>query len=216
MSLENKYIKYPRTFHLPWSEGATKDDRFMTSLERFKNQRVIITEKMDGENSSFYNDYYHARSLEPDSHWSKTWAKNFHAKFCGDIPYGWRICAENLYATHSIKYRELDSFIKVFSIWNENNICLSWDETVNWCELIGLSMVPVLYDGIFNEEVTKKLFTPVKSNGEDMEGYVVRIASEFNYGEFSKCVGKFVRKGHVITSHHWKDNLTKNKLKNEI
>jgi hypothetical protein len=35
----------------------------------------------------------------------------------------------------------------VFSIWNEQN-ALSWDETVEWAELLGLFTVPVLWRGI--------------------------------------------------------------------
>ena len=43
-------IKYPRTFHLPWSPGATSDDKMLKSIEHFIGKEVVITEKMDGEN----------------------------------------------------------------------------------------------------------------------------------------------------------------------
>jgi uncharacterized FlgJ-related protein len=36
-----------------------------------------------------------------------------------------------------------------------------------------------------------------------MEGYVVRLADGFSYGEFRKSVAKFVRKDHVTTTKHW-------------
>jgi hypothetical protein len=43
-------VKYPRTFHLPWSPGVNRDDRTMEDISVFENQEVIICEKLDGEN----------------------------------------------------------------------------------------------------------------------------------------------------------------------
>jgi hypothetical protein len=45
-----KYIKYPRTYHVPWSEGATNDDKINKDMSSFYGKNVVITEKMDGEN----------------------------------------------------------------------------------------------------------------------------------------------------------------------
>ena len=58
-------IKYPRTPHFPWSPGATDDDKILQDLSVFDKQPVVITEKMDGENTTIYADgYIHARSLD--------------------------------------------------------------------------------------------------------------------------------------------------------
>ena len=84
---------------------------------------------MDGENTSLYQNAYHARSVESRGHPSRSRVKSFHAQIQGDIPSGWRICGENLYATHSIKYENLKSYFLGFSVWNEQNMCLSWEET---------------------------------------------------------------------------------------
>jgi len=43
-------VKYPRTFHLPWSPGVTRDDRIMPDYTIFDGQQVMICEKRDGEN----------------------------------------------------------------------------------------------------------------------------------------------------------------------
>jgi hypothetical protein len=48
--LFSKYIKYPRTLHLPWSPGLTNDDRQLKSTEHFEGREVVVTVKMDGEN----------------------------------------------------------------------------------------------------------------------------------------------------------------------
>jgi hypothetical protein len=38
-------VKYPRTYHSPWSPGATSDDRILPNMENFIGRRVIVTEK---------------------------------------------------------------------------------------------------------------------------------------------------------------------------
>lgn len=69
MSLfSGKYIKYPRTYHLPFSLGKTNDDKVLSNTDHFKGKMVVITEKMDGENTTLYSDYLHARSLMEDGH----------------------------------------------------------------------------------------------------------------------------------------------------
>lgn len=201
LDLFTDYIKYPRTYHLKWSLGITDDDRMHSDMSQFEGKRVIVTVKMDGENTSMYRDYYHARSIDGRNHPSRSWAKQFHAQIQGDIPEGWRICCENLYAEHSIHYDELESYIYGFSIWNHLNECLSWDETVEWFTLFGVKPVEVLYDGIYDEKLIKGLWT--EKDWGTVEGYVMRIADQFNYKDFRKNVGKFVRPKHVQTAKHW-------------
>lgn len=195
-------VKYPRTSHLPWSPGMHDDDRRIDSMCEFVGKRVIATAKMDGENTSLYSDYIHARSLDGRNHESRSWVKNFWSQICGDIPEHWRLCGENLYAKHSIRYDDLSSYFMGFSLWNEKNVCLSWDETQEWFELLGVTSVPVLYDGIYDEETIKKLWTD--ADYDTSEGYVLRVADEFAFKKFRHCVGKFVRPNHVQTTRHWK------------
>lgn len=196
------YVKYPRTFHLPWSPGATKDDRILTDLSFFIGKSVVVTEKMDGENTSLYNDYLHARSINSGNHPSRAWIKKVHAEIMQDIPAGWRICAENLYAKHSIHYADLSNYVQVFSIWDEYNRCLSWDETVEWCNLLGLTHVPVLYRGIWDETKIRAFEADLLKGGR--EGYVVRLEESFSYCQFKNSIAKFVREGHVQQGHgHW-------------
>lgn len=195
------YVKYPRTFHLPFSPGLSEDDRSLKDCSQFEGQRVIVTEKLDGENSSLYSDYYHARSIDSRNHPSRNMAKSLHAKFAHDIPKGWRIVCENVYAVHSIAYKELESFLYGISVWNNENICLSWDESLVWFELFELPPVPILYDGIFDEKKIRSLYE--KKDWNSKEGYVVRIANQFRYSEFRKSVAKYVRAKHVQTAKHW-------------
>lgn len=203
LDLFTDYVKYPRTYHVPWSLGATDDDRMHKDMAHFEGRRVVVTEKMDGENSSMYLDYYHARSIDGRNHPSRSWAKQFHSQICGEIPEGWRVCCENVYAKHSISYDNLESFVYGFSLWNNLNECLSWDETMEWFELLGVTPVPVLFDGIYDEKAIKSLWNP--SKWDTMEGYVIRLADKFAYKDFKNCVGKFVRNNHVSPdTHHWR------------
>lgn len=215
----SKYVKYPRTYHLPWSPSYTKDDRILEDVNLFLNHRVIVTVKMDGENTTIYDDYIHARSLDSDNHMSRDWVKNLQGHIGYNIPDGWRVCGENLYAKHSIHYENLDDYFQVISIWNEKNECLSWDETKIYCELLGLKTVPVIYDGLWNINNINDTYDKYKINNKDeVEGYVVRIADSFPYGYFRRYVAKFVRDGHVQdVVHNWKYQLVvKNKLKSEV
>lgn len=197
-----EYVKYPRTYHVKWSKGISDDDRVMHDLSVFENKRVIVTEKLDGENFSGYKTYCHARSVDGRSHYTRDWAKNFWMQRSYELPDGWRVCAENLYAVHSIKYNNLPSYLMGFSIWNEQNICLSWDETVEWFALLDIPMVPVLYDGIWDETKIRALYNE-KTDRDMHEGYVIRIADAFEYRHFRQSVAKYVRANHVTSQQHW-------------
>lgn len=212
LELFTDYIKYPRTYHLPFSLGATKDDRMVPNCNQFEGKRVIVTKKMDGENTTMYFDHIHARSLDDDSHESRDWVKNYWSSFQHEIPRGWRICGENLFAKHSILYKDLESYFYGFSIWNNKNICLSYDDRLEWFELLGIKHVPLLYDGIFDLKLIKNLWTPAHWDTE--EGFVVSLAEEFHYKDFRKSVAKFVRNNHVTSERHWKrgNQLEKNIL----
>ena len=194
-------VKYPRTYHLPWSSGQTSDDRVLENTAHFAGRRVIVTEKMDGENTTMYRDYIHARSLDSRNHPSRDWVKNLHARIRNGIPLGLRVCGENLFARHTLSYSGLPSFFMVFSIWDENNLCLSWDETVDFAAALGLVTVPLIYDGPWDEQYARNLSASMDLSVQ--EGFVVRLAESFSYGAFRSSIAKFVRKEHAGAAHNW-------------
>ena len=73
---------------------------------------------------------------------------------------------------------------------------------------LGLPTVPVLFRGIVGSEAELEALT-VELTGEPSafggarEGVVVRRAGEFPDAEFSRSLGKWVRKDHVQTDEHW-------------
>jgi predicted kinase len=189
---------YPRTPHLPWSPGATADDERTTDLSGLAGREVVVTEKLDGENTTLYRDGLHARSLDSAHHPSRAWVKSLHGTVAGAIPEGWRVCGENMYARHSLGYDDLDSWFYVFSVWAGDR-CLSWDATVRFATSLGIPVPKVLWRGVFDERVLRRLRLDLTKQ----EGYVVRAADSFTVGEFRHRVAKWVRTGHVQTDQHW-------------
>jgi hypothetical protein len=196
------YIKYPRTPHLPWSLGASFDDKVLPSVSHFEGRQVIVTEKMDGENTTLYRDHIHARSLDSKGGEDRAWVKQFWASVRGEIPEGWRICGENLWACHSIPYSDLQSYFYGFSIWGSHNIALPWSDTLEYFSMLGIKPVPVLWGGKWNELAIRSLCDTL--NPDQTEGYVVRLADSFHYDDFGRSVAKFVRANHVQTDKHWR------------
>lgn len=196
-------VKYPRTWHLPWSPGATDDDRVLApeTLASWRDTKVVITEKMDGENTTMYRDYIHARSLEYESRFDRDRIKALHAILGWQIDADMRICGENLTAVHSLKYEGLPSFFMVFGVWIRD-VSLPWDEVITYANLLELPTVPVLWTGTwrdFKPELLQHLM-----NFDRQEGYVVRPLDSYTLREHATRVGKFVRPGHVTDSHgHW-------------
>ena len=194
-------VKYPRTYHLPFSPGVSSDDKVLKDLNCFAAQEVVVTVKMDGENTTLYSDGFHARSIDSRHHSSRDWLAQFHASIAHNIPKGWRVCGENLYARHSIAYTSLPSYFLGFSIWDDTNTSLSWDDSITYFELLGITPVDTLYRGTFDEAVLKTLAKTIDTQSQ--EGFVVRTVNSFHYSEFKHRVAKWVRPKHVNTSSHW-------------
>lgn len=131
------------------------------------------------------------------------------------------MCGENLYALHSIAYDDLASYFQVFSIWNEKNVCLSWGETKEWAALLGLETVrDITLHSMWEPTLDNEAMYRPK-NGKfwwtdaTVEGYVVRLASQFHYKNFRRSVAKYVRKDHVVHHDgHWSNRpVVPNKLR---
>ncbi|MFK0046655.1 RNA ligase family protein [Streptomyces sp. NPDC090741] len=189
---------YPRTPHLPWSPGATADDVRAGGLGGLAGREVVVTEKLDGENTTLYADGLHARSLDSGHHPSRAWVKGLQSRIGAGIPAGWRVCGENLYARHSLPYEDLDSWFHGFSVWDGEH-CLDWDRTVSFLHGLGVPTPRVLWRGVFDERALRKL----RLDTTRQEGYVVRTVAGFTRADFGRYVAKWVRGGHVQTDTHW-------------
>ena len=194
------WCKYPRTLHFPWSPNLQNDDRLLTSLGGFEGEEVVATLKLDGENTTMYRGYIHARSLDSKHHPSRDWVKALHGRIAHEIPEDFRICGENLFGEHSLHYGSLPDYFAVFNIW-ERGDALDWDATVSYCEMLGLHHVPVLWRGMWDEKTIRDVtmgLDPAKH-----EGTVVRVTRAIKAGEWKRVVGKCVRSNHVTTDQFW-------------
>ena len=206
-------IKYPRSYHLTYSEKLSSDDKKNSNEYHFDNKEVVVSLKMDGECTTIYNNFSHARSLDSkiDSE-DRRWIESFREfKIKGNIPEEYRICGENLFYRHTCQYDDLEDMFYTFSIWDGDN-CLSWEETINWCFLLGIKHVPVIYQGIYDKDLILKTFNDLKT--DNTEGFVVRLSSSFNIDNFKYSLNKYVRSTFTIPSNHWRySKKVLNKLK---
>jgi hypothetical protein len=204
--------KYPRTYHFPFSEGATNDDRIQANWHNILQHELIITEKLDGENTCIKENGIYARSHGSVNRnpWARPiwdiWERIGHG--LSDL----HIFGENLYAIHSIKYERLEHYFYVFGI-REGDTWLSWDAVQEYAFLLDLPIVPVLFKGVCTEKSLEQLILQQQKNGSTLggisEGVVCRKAAAFQDADFPKNVLKYVRKNHVQTDAHWTRNWEK-------
>ncbi|MET9665296.1 RNA ligase family protein [Streptomyces sp. NPDC006475] len=193
---------YPRTPHLPWSPGLSPDDVRTADLSGLAGREVVVTEKLDGENTTLYADGLHARSPDSGHHPSRAWVKALQGRIGHAVPAGWRVCGENMYARHSLAYENLDSWFYGFSVWDADGRCLDWDRTVAFLRGLGIPVPPVLWRGILDGRGERAL-RALNLDLTRQEGYVVRTADGFGPEDFGRRMAKWVRRGHVQTDTHW-------------
>jgi hypothetical protein len=210
---------YNRTFHFPFSPGATNDDKIATSMERLIEVPIVITEKIDGSCASLESDGCYARTHSgPPTHASFDLFKSLHASVKHLIPAGYQLFGENCFAKHSIAYNELPGYFLLFAV-KADGMWLSWADVERWAATIGVPTVPLLgkHDPSCEAELVQIVQDEMKEPsrcGGLREGVVARVASEFVDADFGLCVLKAVRAGHVQTDVHWKhQQIVKNKLK---
>ncbi len=215
-------LKYPRTYHFPFSPGTTSDDKVIWDYESLIGKELVITEKLDGENTCInqYGIFARSHAAPTQNPWaSYLWEKwNILKNEIGDLD----IFGESLYAIHSIEYSRLEHYFFVFGIRQEEH-WFSWEELELYADLLNLPLVPVLHKGVFNN--TKELesqilelaskpssLTSTETGLCPREGLVARVTNAFDTEVFSQSVMKWVRKGHVQTDEHWTKNWKRAKL----
>lgn len=205
LDLYTHLVRFPRTFHVPWSGTINDDDEVLQSLAHFEGREIVVTVKRDGQNNTIYpTGELHARAPDGRSHPDQAMARAEAAKWQFDLPEGWRVCAESLYRRHSIAYADLPAWLLGFHVWAESwtdpstgqvmrNVCLPWRETLEWFALLGVTPVETIYQGPFDERILKA----IRFDRERMEGWVVRDAGPILYGQYGTLVAKYVRPGHL-------------------
>lgn len=223
--------KYGRTYHYPFSPGTTSDDRVQHDYwEHLQSiPKLLHTEKLDGENNclSRYGVFARSHAAPAVSPWTES-LRRFWQLIKNDLG-PLEIFLENLYAVHSIEYRNLAHHFYVFAV-REHDHWLSWEETRFYADMLGLPTVPVLSTGpapsnrpAFEQELKILAAGRGRLNPHDafngrpatMEGIVTRNAEGYPVTGFSANVFKYVRQGHVKTDEHWTRNWRRARLNDE-
>ncbi len=206
--------KYNRTYHLPWSPGTTSNDRIAKSIDSIIGIDIVITEKLDGENTGMTKDGVYARSHAEftTSAWSKE-VRQLHQLIKNDLSEGVFLFGENMEGIHSIDYSNLESYFYIFGV-RDNNIWIPWESVEEYSYILDIPTVPVLYKGIINSEkelmsIVDDLVSKPSTLGGLREGIVIRNADMFHNDDFSINIFKWVRKDHVQTDIHWTRNWKK-------
>lgn len=196
--------RYPRTPHLPFSPGGTKDDERLRSIDHLIGIEIVILEKMDGACWVEERDHCHARNPHMTSknpifnpakaHWANTrWS----------IEDNERICGEWLFYQHSLSYDSLPGWYLVFNIQDlETKEWYEWDIVEMRCEEMNLPTVPVLWRGTVESEeeleaIISSLMSQESAHGQTREGVVVRLTRGFEKNEWKQAIAKWVRKEHI-------------------
>lgn len=140
----NESQKYCRSLHAHISLGTTSDDRFMPNgyVKAFADMdKLVLTEKLDGENNSIKKDGLFARSHTAPtvSPWTKPLRERWELikNDLGDL----ELFGEGMYGIHSIAYSKLESFYYLFAV-RENGRWLSWEEVKFYAALFDFPTVP--------------------------------------------------------------------------
>lgn len=140
----NESRKYCRSLHAQISLGTTSDDRFMPDgyIRAFSEMdQLILTEKLDGQNNCLNKHGVFARShTAPSTHpWDKPLIGRW--KLIKNDLKELEIFGENMFGTHSIAYKKLESYFYVFAV-REGDRWLSWEEVKFYAEMLDFPVVP--------------------------------------------------------------------------
>jgi hypothetical protein len=212
---------FPRIKHMYNSPGRSPDDIRSDKdwFNSFSGKYIIITEKLDGENTGITNISCYARSKIPTLNpWSVNIRRDIFPFVKDLISDDEIVFGENLYAIHSIKYNHLSSYFHIFAVYNTKlEVWYSWSDVEMFAKILDLPTVPVLFKGIINSE--KDLMDKINywmsqpsAYGVEKEGVVMRLTGEIKPEDWNNSIVKYVRANHVQTNKRWEDDWERAEL----
>lgn len=212
-----EYSKFPRIKHFSFS-NPTEDDLILKSDIFNDSSYVIASIKFDGENTKGYNKYIHARSIDSNNHESRSLAKQFWYSKSYLLDDNTSICFENLYAKHTIHYKDIESFFYLICV-QQNDMILSIPDTQQYSLMLDMPMVTHFYIGNYNIELIKSEFEKyIKNSIDEVEGFVVRSYNQFHIDDFQQNICKYVRPEfkqnlNAINKHWLSSKIIRNELR---
>ncbi len=199
-------MKFPRTYHLPWSPGATSDDKKHRDISFLLDTPLVITEKLDGENQCWSRDNFHLRSESSNGGQLRSRAKAKWAEVRAHLSKRFLFYIEDISNVHSIEYEDYSNLFFLIGLYDL--LDQQWLEVnpARGQQCLGLPDPPRLYEGVVKTEaeleaLTNFLAKEPSSLGGDLEGLVITPAGDFK--DWSSSTAKWVRANHIKTNNHW-------------
>ena len=181
--------------------------------KRGKQDRVIVTEKMDGSNVCVVRQGTNLHTLTRSGilcsqsrfeqhRWFRDWVALDSGYLFRDMEQGMSIHGEWMAQSHGIRYHSLPSWFFVFDI-KQDGISLPWDSVVEFCERSGLWYVPVLSDGPAispNLLIHPVMRSSWLAEGEKGEGLVYRLETHGKVAFWAKLVFHWTQAGKYLPS----------------
>ena len=218
----DRLLKYPRTPHLPFSQGIQSDDIILSYEDSLPvlQEEVIVTEKVDGGNCCVHDGMVYARSTNSEAtHPSFGPIKQLAAQVCYLLPGNIQLFGENMFGIHSIEYDGLTSFFYIFAVLEEGRNWWAWDKVEELASEIGVPTVPVVYRGqvgsldALKQLIEMEMAAKSRIGSCHPEGFVVRTLRGFPYDQLEHYSSKYVRAGHIQTDESWKRTWKQARLK---
>jgi hypothetical protein len=209
------FVKFPRTPHLIWlGESAPRDDKLLDAAEAkaLLRQPASIEEKVDGANIGLAvgpDGRLRAQSrghcLEPGTagQWKPLWRwlALHETRLVPALGPSLILFGEWCYAEHSVPYDALPDWLLVFDVY-DRHAGRFWSRRRRdaLADEAGLSVVPLLAEGVFNTASLRKQLGRSRFGSAPAEGIYVR----WDAGDFLLARAKVVRPGWVMASdEHW-------------
>lgn len=202
-------MKYRHTPYLSISPSKSIDSYNTIPFQYFLGKNVVITEKMDGENTTITKNKIHARSPDGTSKEWQSYVRQKASLFQYYLEDEESIIGENMFAVHSLEYSNLEDYFLAFA-YKKNGVFKSFDALEIICKKYDIKTVPVLYKGVFTLSVLEWI-RHKKIDTTKQEGFVIRVNQDFNEETYYKNIAKWVRPNHVQTDEHWSKLWVKNK-----
>lgn len=220
------FYKFPQTPYLiaPSSISTLRHDKILSDDEArlFFSEKVLIEEKIDGANLGISFQKDGSLCLQNRGHiiskpfWGQweplpNWLEKKIDILFDVLLDKYILFGEWCYVRHSVYYCELPDWFIAFDIFDkENHYFLSTELRYSLFIKMGVSFVPMLYEGYISKELLYSTIGKTAFGEEIMEGVYLRIDSKNHL----RCRAKYVRPtfSQSIDTHWNKKAIVHNHL----
>lgn len=213
--MAERFVKFPRTPYLIWlGESAPRDDKLLDAAEvkALLRRPASIEEKVDGANIGLSASVDGRLRAQSRGHYLETgtagqwkplwrWLALHETRLVPALGPSLILFGEWCYAEHSVPYGALPDWLLVFDVYDrQEGRFWSRKRRDALAEKTGLSVVPLLAEGVFTAASLRKHLGPSRLGSGPAEGIYVR----WDEGDWLLARAKFVRPGWVMASdEHW-------------